>query len=72
MLTYEIQDKVYVYTVKQGKAISQIINVFNISNGKEYVVENGLEKGDTIVIEGVGLLREGDPIKIKNIVEALK
>ena len=70
--TYEIQDKVYVYTVKEGKAISQIINVFNISNGKEYVVENGLEKGDTIVIEGVGLLREGDPIKIKNIVEALK
>lgn len=70
--TYEIQDKVYVYTVKNGKAVSQIIGVFNISNGKEYVVESGLEKGDTIVVEGVGLLRDGDAIKIKNIVEAEK
>lgn len=70
--TYEIQDKVYVYTLKDGKASSKIIGVFNISNGKEYVVENGLERGDTIVVEGVGLLREGDAVKIKGIVESTK
>lgn len=70
--TYEIQDKIYVYTVKSGKAVSQIINVFNISNGKEYVVEHGLMPTDTIVVEGVGLLREGDNVKIKNIVETEK
>jgi membrane fusion protein (multidrug efflux system) len=68
--TYEIQDKVYVYKVKEGKAHSQIIGVFNISNGREYVVESGLELGDTIVVEGVGLLRENDAIKIKDIVKA--
>ena len=67
--TYEIQDKIYVYTLKSGKAVSKIIGVFNISNGREYVVENGLIAGDTIVVEGVGLLREGDNIKIKNVVE---
>ena len=70
--TYEIQDKIYVYTVKEGKAVSQIINVFNISNGKEYVVEHGLMPADTIVMEGVGLIREGDQINIKEIVETEK
>ena len=68
--TYEIQDKIYVYTVKNGKAVSKIIGVFNISNGREYVVESGLEKGDTIVVEGVGLLREGNPVKIKEVIKA--
>lgn len=70
--TYEIQDKVYVFTYKDGVARSQIVGVFNISNGKEYVVESGLEKGDTIIVEGVGLLRDDMPIKIKDIVENKK
>lgn len=67
--TYEIQDKVYVFALENGVAHSRIVGVFNISNGKEYVVESGLEKGDTIVVEGVGLLRDGTAIKIKDIVE---
>ena len=70
--TYEIQDKVYVYTVRDGVAKSKIIGVFNISNGKEYVVESGLEEGDTIVVEGVGLLRDDQPVKIKRVVESEK
>ncbi|MBQ5634716.1 MAG: efflux RND transporter periplasmic adaptor subunit [Alistipes sp.] len=70
--TYEIQDKVYVYTVQNGVAKSKIIGVFNISNGKEYVVESGLEEGDTIVVEGVGLLRDDQPVKIKRVVESEK
>ena len=70
--TYEIQDKVYVFMYKDGVARSQIVGVFNISNGKEYVVESGLEKGDTIIVEGVGLLRDDMPIKIKDIVENKK
>ena len=70
--TYEIQDKVYVYTVQDGVAKSKIVGVFNISNGKEYVVESGLEEGDTIVVEGVGLLRDDQPVKIKRVVESEK
>ena len=70
--TYEIQDKIYVYTLKSGKAVSKIVGVFNISNGREYVVESGLIAGDTIVVEGVGLLREGDNIKIKSVVDSEK
>lgn len=60
--TYEIQDKIYVYKVVDGKAVSNEIKVFRINNGKEYVVESGLSEGDIIVSEGAGLLREGTPI----------
>ena len=67
--TYEIQDKIYVFMVKDGVAKSKIVGVFNISNGKEYVVESGLMAGDTIVVEGVGLLRDGEPVKVKSIVK---
>ena len=60
--TFELQDKVYVYKVVDGKASSAMIDVEKISNGKEYIVTSGLTPGDVIVAEGVGLLREGTPI----------
>lgn len=63
--TYELQDKVYVYKVVDGKATSTPIQVTRMNGGQEYIVENGLKTGDTIVSEGVGLLREGTPVKVK-------
>lgn len=68
--TYEIQDKIYAYKLENGVAKSQIVGVFEISNGKEYVVESGLIEGDTIVAEGVGLLRDGMNVKVKSVVKA--
>ena len=35
------------------------IVVFPLNNGSEYIVEQGLNEGDTIIAEGAGLLREG-------------
>lgn len=70
--TYEVQDKVYAYRYTGGKAKSQIISVFEISNGKEYVVQGGLEKGDTIIVEGVGLLKDDVPVTIKKVIEGGK
>ena len=67
--TYEIQDKTYVFLVKDGTAKSKIIDIFPLSNGKEYVVQSGLAAGDTIVAAGVGLLRDGSPIHIKNVIK---
>lgn len=61
--TFEIQDKIYVYKVVDGKATSTEIVPFNINNGTSYVVESGLTTGDLIVAEGAGLLREGTPIQ---------
>ena len=57
--TFELQDKVYVYKVVDGKATSSMIDVEKINNGREYIVKSGLVPGDVIVAEGVGLLREG-------------
>lgn len=57
--TYELQDKVFAYKVINGKAVSTPIKVFEINDGKEYIVESGLAKGDVIVAEGAGLLKNG-------------
>lgn len=57
--TYELQDKVFVYKVIDGKAVSHEVQVLDLNNGKEYVVTSGLEVGDVIVSEGAGLVKEG-------------
>lgn len=63
--TYEIQDKVYVYKVVDGKAESAIINVLPVSDGQNYVVTGGLEEGETIVAKGASYVREGMEISGK-------
>lgn len=60
--TYEIQNKIFAYKVVDGKAVSTPIEVFEINDGKEYIVESGLQAGDVIVSEGAGLLKEGTVI----------
>lgn len=62
---FELQDKVYVYKVVDGKAKSFLVSVSRVNGGQEYIVNEGLSEGDVIVAEGVGLLREGTPIKVK-------
>lgn len=57
--TYEIQDKIFVYKVVDGKATSAQVEVFPVNNGKEYIIEKGLKEGDIIIAEGAGLVQEG-------------
>ena len=57
--TFELQDKVLVYKVIDGKAVSAQIKVSKINNGKEYIVTEGLKPGEVIIAEGAGLVREG-------------
>lgn len=63
--TFEIQDKKYVYLVNDSnKTISTPIEVFDINDGQEYIVTNGLKAGDKIAIEGVGtIVKDGLTIK---------
>ena len=70
--TYEVQDKVYAYKIENGIAKAKIIGVFEISNGKEFIVESGLMEGDTIVVEGIGILRDGAKGKITDIIAPKK
>ncbi|MDH6303613.1 membrane fusion protein (multidrug efflux system) [Parabacteroides sp. PF5-5] len=64
--TFEVQDKKYVYLVENGVAVSKMVRTFGINDGREYIIEEGLAPGEVIVAEGVGLLREGTPVAIKN------
>ncbi len=62
--TFEVQDKIFVYTVEEGLASSKMVEVTKY-DGLNYIVKSGLQAGDQIVAEGVGMLREGTPIQIK-------
>lgn len=62
--TFEIQDKIYVYKVVNGKAEAAQVVAFRINNGKEYIIESGVVAGDVIVAEGVGLVKDGASIKV--------
>lgn len=64
--TFELQDKVLVYKVVDGKAQSANIEVAPNNNGTEYIVTNGLSVGDVIIAEGAGLVREGTPVGTAN------
>lgn len=61
--TFDLQDKVFVYKIVDGLTQSTRISVSAISDGKEYIVLEGLEPGDEIVSSGAGLLRDGLPVK---------
>lgn len=61
--TFELQDKIFVYKVIDGKATSAPVQVFRLNDGAEYVVEDGLENGDVIIADGAGLVREGAAVK---------
>lgn len=63
--TYELQDKVFVYRVVDGKAKSARIEVTPLNEKKKYIVRSGLKRGDVIVAEGAGMLQDGADIKVK-------
>lgn len=67
--TYELQDKVFVYRVVDGKAAATRIEVSPIHDGVNYTVTKGLAPGDRIVVTGVGLLNDGDEIKVNDNTE---
>ena len=60
--TYELQNRSFVYKVVDGRTKATAVELFRLNNGREYIVEQGLAAGDTIVAEGAGLLKEGVPV----------
>lgn len=63
--TYELQDRKFVYKVVDGKAKSIPVSLFRLNNGTEYIVQSGLQAGDTIIAEGAGLVKEGTVVHSK-------
>lgn len=63
--TFEVQDLICAYKYVDGKAVSTRLNVILTDDGKNYIVESGLEVGDVIITEGVGLIRDNQEVVIK-------
>ncbi len=62
-VTYEIQDKKFVYTLAADSTVrSRAIEIFPLNDGHEYVITSGVTAGETIVAEGVQTLREGTKV----------
>ena len=59
--TYELQDRRFVYAVTDSNTVvSRPIEVAPLNDGKTYVVTSGLNPGERIAVEGVGVsLRDG-------------
>lgn len=65
--TFEIQDMKFCYVVgDSAKVHSTPITVSELNDGKNYIVTSGLNEGDQIVVEGVGIsVQDGMTIKPK-------
>ena len=61
--TVKQQDKILVYKVVDGKAVSTLIQVADVNDGRTYIVTGGLNVNDEIVAKGAGLIREGMQVK---------
>ena len=57
--TYELQNRTFVYKIVDGKTKATAVTLFPPNDGHDYIVEEGLQVGDTIVAEGAGLIKEG-------------
>ena len=61
--TQEIQDKKFVYVMQPDSTLKHTeIKVYNLNDGKTFVVTEGLKNGDKIVTEGVQTLKNGQKI----------
>ena len=74
--TIEQQGLVYIYKVKQDTAKSAVITVIDRVNNM-VVIKDGATKGEIVVVEGVGTLKTGTPVKpqpkkFDDIINAIK
>lgn len=70
--TYELQDIRYAFKVVQSgdtlKAVQVPITVERLNDGQNFVITSGLEPGDQIIVEGVGIggkVKDGMPVRVK-------
>lgn len=61
--TFDVQDKKFVYVVNADKTVAtREITVLPQNNGQTYVVASGLRAGESIVVDGVNQLKNGQKI----------
>lgn len=65
MATFTQQDKYLIYRVQADSVVQTIISVVPTPDGKNYVVTDGLNSGDRVVVDGVITLSNGQKIIAK-------
>lgn len=72
--TYEVQDKRFVYVVNDSNVVAgRPIEVLDINDGQNFVIVDGLQAGERVVVEGVGtVVREGMTIQPVTAAEKAK
>ncbi|MEI9945560.1 MAG: efflux RND transporter periplasmic adaptor subunit [Chitinophagaceae bacterium] len=65
--TYELQDKVYVFSVSDSNKVTSKQIYIKGKSGDNYIVEKGVNNGETIVYSGLQRLRDGVVIAPNNI-----
>ncbi|HRN57696.1 MAG TPA: efflux RND transporter periplasmic adaptor subunit, partial [Agriterribacter sp.] len=66
--TYEIQGKQFVYLLDSAGTVKSVeIRIRENTGGQYFVVEEGLQPGDKIILEGVATLREGAPVIAREV-----
>lgn len=60
--TFAQQNKTLIYRLQGDSAIQRVISVLPTPDGKNYVVTDGLQKGDKIVTDGIATLAHGEVI----------
>lgn len=68
LATVELQDRIFAYKVVDGIAQMTEVSVRFVNGGKEYIVKEGLNFGDTIIASGAGLVRNG--VRVEAVKEA--
>lgn len=61
--TVELQDKRMAYILVDNKVKAVPVKVRAVPGGKFFVVDEGLNENDKLIIEGIGILTEGTEIK---------
>jgi membrane fusion protein (multidrug efflux system) len=69
--TFENQNKRFIYATRKDStkatvAVQKLI-VIKGQSGNLYIIEKGLKKGETIIANGIGKLREGMPIQPQKV-----
>jgi len=63
-VTYELQDKRFVFAVDQQNKIKNVaITVMENTPGQFYIITGGLQNGDRIIAEGANNIKDGTEIK---------
>ena len=65
--TTEMQDKTFVYTVSSANKVKMTAITILGKSGDNYLVKDGVKKGDRIVLTGFGSLQEGMEIHPENV-----